>query len=156
MNIRDAIRESYLAREFSEEQLDQLVAIAEVRTFADGEPILRQFEQNQDVFILASGRAEILTVIGDTIGTVRPGMPLGEMSFLDGRPRSVSVLSEGDSEVVVLPADTFRKILDDRPDIELTTLRNMSVVLCERLRAANNNIAAFMALDDNESLAVRG
>ncbi len=156
MNVRDAIRESYLAQGFTEEQLEQLYVIAELRSFADGQPILRQFDQNQDLLILASGRANILTVIGEPIGVVRAGMPLGEMSFLDDKPRSVSVVSSGPSEAVILPAEPLRQILRDRPDIMLTALLNISRVLCARLRSANNNIAALMAVDETETAAIRG
>jgi CRP-like cAMP-binding protein len=156
MNVKDAIRESYLAQGFTEEQLEQLYVIAELRSFGDGEPILRQFDHNKDLYILASGRANILTVIGEPIGVVKAGMPLGEMSFLDDKPRSVSVVSSGPSEAVILPADPLRQILRDRPDIMLTALLNISRVLCARLRAANNNIAALMAVDESDTSANRG
>ncbi|AIE86939.1 regulatory subunit of cAMP-dependent protein kinase [Fimbriimonas ginsengisoli Gsoil 348] len=156
MNVQDAIRESYLAQGFTEEQLEQLYAIAEERSYVDGEPILRQFDDSQDLLILASGRANILTVIGEPIGVVKPGMPLGEISFLDSKPRSVSVVSSGPSDAVVLPAGPLRKILQERPDIALRALLNISRVLCARLRAANNNIAALMAIDESETSLSRG
>jgi CRP-like cAMP-binding protein len=156
MNVQDAIRESYLAQGFSDEQLGQLFAIAEMRSYEDGEPILRQFDEAQDLLILASGRANILTVIGEPIGVVKPGMPLGEISFLDNKPRSVSVVSSGPSEAVVLPAAPLRQILQDRPDIALRALLNISRVLCARLRAANNNIAALLAIDESEATLSRG
>jgi CRP-like cAMP-binding protein len=156
MDVKDAIRESYLAQGFTEEQLEQLYAIAELHAYSDGEPILRQFDENKDLLILASGRANILTVIGEPIGVVKAGMPLGEMSFLDDKPRSVSVVSSGPSEAVILPAEALRQILRDRPDIMLIALLNISRVLCARLRTANNNIAALMALDETEAASVRG
>lgn len=156
MNMKDAIRESYLAQGFSEEQLEQLYSIAQLRAFNDGEPLLRQFDDNKDMLILASGRANILTVIGEPIGVVKAGMPLGEMSFLDDKPRSVSVVSSGRSEAVILPAEPLRAILRDRPDIALAALINLSRVLCARLRAANNNLAALMAIEENETATVRG
>lgn len=156
MNVKDAIRESYLAQGFTEEQLEKLYAIALRRSYADGEPILRQFDDNKDLLILASGQASILTVIGEPIGVVKAGMPLGEMSFLDDKPRSVSVVSSGPCEAVILPAEPLRQILRDRPDIMLSALLNISRVLCARLRAANNNIAALLALDDSETAIIRG
>lgn len=156
MNVEDAIRDSYLARGLEEEQLQQLFAIAEIRTYSDGEPIVRQFDNTKDLLILASGRANILTVVGEPIGSIKPGMPVGEMSFLDDKPRSVSVVSCGTSEVVVLPAEPLRGIFTNRPDIALQAVLNISRILCARLRAANNNIAALMAIDESESVLSRG
>jgi len=155
MNLKDAIRESYLAQGFTEEQLEQLYTIAELRSYSDGEPLLRQFEDNKDMLILASGRANILTLVGEPIGVIKAGMPIGEMSFLDDKPRSVSVVSSGRSEAVVLPAQPLRDILRERPDIALTALINISRVLCARLRAANNNLAALMAVEESDAIAIR-
>jgi len=156
INVEEAIRDSYLARGLTEEQLQELFAIAKINTFGDGEPIVRQFDNTKDLLILASGRANILTVVGEPIGCIKPGMPVGEMSFLDDKPRSVSVLSSGTSEVVVLPAEPLRKIFEERPDIALQAVLNISRILCARLRAANNNIAALMAIDESDALLSRG
>lgn len=155
MNVQDAIRDSYLAQGLTEEQLQTLYSIARLQTFSDGEPIVRQFDESKDLLILASGRANILTVIGEPIGVIKPGMPVGEMSFLDDKPRSVSVVSSGISEVVILAAEPLRKILEAHQDIASRTYLNISRVLCARLRAANNNIAALMAIDESDSVLSR-
>lgn len=156
MNIENAIRESYLAQGLTEDQLRHLYAIAELRTFSDGEPIVRQFDESKDLLILASGRANILTVVGEPIGSIKPGMPVGEMSFLDDKPRSVSVVSCGDSQVIVFPAEPLKEIFEQRPDIALKAVLNISKILCARLRAANNNIAALLAMDESDALLARG
>jgi CRP-like cAMP-binding protein len=151
MSLEEAIRLSYLAQGFGPEQLEALFAVAEWRTYQDGDVILRQFDESRDLYILANGRAHIITVVGEPIGVVKPGMPIGEISFLDGRPRSVSVISVGPSEAVRLPFEPSSAILREHPEIELQLLRNISRVLCARLRSANNNIAALMAIDESET-----
>ncbi len=92
----------------------------------------------------------IRTVLGEPIGQIKPGMPMGEVSFLDGRPRSGTAIASGQCEIVVLPADSLLLILRDAPEMAAKTLWNISAVLCARLRTANNNIAALMALDEAE------
>lgn len=156
MDVRQAIEESYLAQGFTAEQLDLLCTIAQSRTYEDGEVILRQFDDNKDLLVLASGKASIVTVVGEPIGMIKPGMPIGEISFLDDKPRSVSVVSCGASSAVVLPAEALRQILRDNPDLMLRALLNISRVLCARLRSANNNIAALMALDESDAAISRG
>jgi CRP/FNR family cyclic AMP-dependent transcriptional regulator len=151
MSVEDAIKDSYIAQGLSEQQLRKLYGIAHFRTYSDGETMLRQFDTCQDLMILASGKAQIMAVVGEPIGQVRAGMPLGEISFIDDRPRSVSVVSMGVSEAVVLPAEDLRAVLDENPDMEIILLRNLSRVLCARLRSANNNIAALMAIDESDA-----
>ena len=155
MDIKVAIRESYLAKGLDEEQLEPFYAMAEYRAYEDGEVILQQFDLNKDLYILASGQAHITTGVGEPIGVIKAGMPIGEMAFLDDRPRSVSVISAGPSEAVFLPAGPLRQLLHDRDDIALKTLVNISRVLCARLRSANNNIAALMAIDESEVHPIR-
>jgi len=155
MNVQDAIRQSYISEGFTPAELELVYSIAELRTFADGEAILRQFDENKDLYVLASGKASILTVIGEPIGVVKPGMPMGEISFLDGKPRSVSVVSIGESTAVVLPAEPLRAILGQNKEMAVKALTNISRVLCARLRNANNNIAALMALDESDTSLTR-
>jgi CRP-like cAMP-binding protein len=155
MSVEDAIKESYIAQGFTPEHLARLYEIAHFRTYSNGDVILRQFDTSADLLILASGKAHIITVVGEPIGVVRPGMPLGEISFIDGRPRSVNVVSQGTSEAVVLPASELRRVLDANPEMWVILLTNLSRVLCARLRSANNNIAALMAIDESDAAARR-
>lgn len=155
MNLKSAIRGSYIAQGLSDAQLEKLYAIAEIRSFADGEHLMNQDDEDRDLFVVVEGRARILSITGETIGTVKPGMPIGEISFIDGRPRSVSVIGDGPCEAVVLPAEPLWKMLKENQDIATTALINVAQVLCARLRSANRNIATLMALDelDPQSIA---
>jgi CRP-like cAMP-binding protein len=155
MSLEEAISQSYITQGMAEQHLEALFQIAEWRSYGDGETILRQFEDNHDLLILASGKAEIVTIVGEAIGAVRPGMPIGEISFLDGKPRSVSVVSAGCSEVVVLPYEPLKALLAREMAMATVFLSNVSKVLCARLRSANNNIAALLAIDETEN-ALRG
>ncbi|MEZ0325822.1 MAG: Crp/Fnr family transcriptional regulator [Fimbriimonas sp.] len=150
MSLEEAIKGSYLAVGFSGEDLEALYEIAECCTYEDGEVILRQFDETKDIYILASGRAHIVTILGDPIGVIKPGMPVGEISFLDGRPRSVSVVAVGPTDAVSIPYDKAWALLKERPAMELAMMRNISRLLCARMRSANNNIAALMAIEESE------
>lgn len=150
-SIERAIRESYLAQGFSEQNVCDMVTLAREIAFADGEPILRQYDETRDLLILVEGKAQVLTIVGDAIGVVRAGMPIGEVSFIDGKPRSVSVISEGATKVACLDYAGMRALLDADIAMERAFLFNISSVLCARLRSANNNIAALLAIDESES-----
>ena len=150
MDLKEAVRGSYIAQGMSDAQLDKLCEIAEIRRFVDGEPLMRQDDQDRDLFVVVEGRAQIMGVTGDAIGTLKPGMPIGEISFMDGKPRSVSVISQGNCDAVVLPAEAMWRLLDENQDLAYRALLNISRVLCTRLRSANKNIAALMALDESE------
>ena len=93
MDLKEAIRASYIARGLTDSDLENLYSLAEWRSFESGQEILRQFDESRDLLILASGTADILTVVGEAIGLIKPGMPIGEVSFLDGKTRSGTVVA---------------------------------------------------------------
>jgi CRP/FNR family transcriptional regulator, cyclic AMP receptor protein len=147
MDVQDAIRLSYLTKGFTEAELQTLYSIANCLVFEDGEEILKQFDTTRDLLILAGGTANIQTSAGEPIGQIKPGMPMGEVSFLDGKPRSGTAVASGHCEVVVLPADSMMQLLRESPEMAVKTLWNISSVLCARLRIANSNLASLMAIE---------
>lgn len=149
MTIESAIRTSYLAQGFTEDQIQHLTAIAHMREVEDGEAIVEQFDDNRDLMILAEGRAHIYAVTEEPIGIVKPCMPMGEVSFLDDKPRSARVISIGPSKVVVMPSAELRQLLSEQPDMARRALINLSRVLCQRLRAANNQLAALLVMEES-------
>lgn len=151
MSVERAIRDSYLAAGMTESHLAALAKIARFRVFADGDYIVHQFDETRDLFLITSGQAMICTDFGEPIGVVRAGMPIGEVSFMDNRSRSVSLVSSGICEAVEFPYQPLKDLLAADPGLESNFLRNICGVLCARLRSANKSIAALMAIDECES-----
>ncbi len=150
MNLKQAIESSYLAEGLSPSQIERLISIADWRTFKAGEEMVKQFDENKDLLILASGSAHVLTVVGDPIALVQPGMPIGEVALLDDKPRSGTVVAREDCTAVVFPAEPLMNLLMASHDIAAKCLLNLSRILCARLRTANQNLAALMAIEELE------
>ncbi len=148
--IEAAIRSSYLAQGLSEAQVRSLNKIARWQTFRKGEPIIEQYDQARDLLILASGTAHVLTDLGEPIGWIRPGMPMGEVALLDERTRSGTIIAVEPCAVVVLPAEPLLALLKKSPSLAAKCLYNLSRILCDRLRTANKNLAALMAIEESE------
>ena len=47
---------------------------------------------------------------GDEVAVIEPGGYFGEMSLLTGEPRTATVLARGDTQVVEIDADLFRRL----------------------------------------------
>ena len=152
MQLRSAIAESYLAHGFTDEFIDQLVSIAVVREFQPGEFMTRESEETHDLMILASGGAEIRSLTDEVIGYLHSGMPFGEVAFMDEKPRSSSVVTTTSSEVIVLPEGPLRRLMHDDKEMAIRALMNLSRVLCQRLRRANQQIAALQAIEEAQGM----
>ena len=84
------------------------------------------------MYVVVSGTATA-RVHDDAVATYGPGDSFGEMSALDGQPRSAAVVADTDLETLGLSAWNMRALLREEPDIALHVIQ----VLTTRLRAAN-------------------
>jgi CRP-like cAMP-binding protein len=86
------------------------------------------------LYIVVSGTAD--AIVGDAVvATFGPGDYFGEMSVLDGSPRSASVVATSDLETYGLAAWNMRSLLREEPDIALHVIQT----LASRLRAQNES-----------------
>ena len=70
---------------------------------------------------------------GTTLRTLGPGDYFGEISMIDGKPRSASVVAEGRLKTLVVPHQAFVGLLDSEPGFA----RELLLLLCARLREAD-------------------
>lgn len=80
-----------------------------------------------------AGTASV-TVHGTCRPSLRPGDYFGEISLIDGKPRSATVVAETPLTTISLVAWAFQPILDDEPEVAKVLLLHM----CARLRAAES------------------
>jgi CRP-like cAMP-binding protein len=86
------------------------------------------------LYIVVSGTAD--AIVGDAVvATFGPGDYFGEMSVLDGSPRSASVVATSDLETYGLAAWNMRSLLREEPEIALHVIQT----LAGRLRAQNES-----------------
>ena len=64
------------------------------------------------------------------VNTMGPGDYFGEMSLIDGKPRSASVVAKGDLRTLAIPAWNFGRLLDENPDI----MKALLVAMSDRIR----------------------
>ena len=87
--------------------------------------------------IAAAGGERILAILG-------PGAIVGELSMLDGTPRSASVAALRDSKLCFISSTVFEAFATAHPEV----YRHGMILLAGRLRATNEALAAaaFMSL----------
>jgi small-conductance mechanosensitive channel/CRP-like cAMP-binding protein len=95
----------------SDEQRQSIAAASSIRTYGDGETIVRQSAEGQSMFVVCSGAARVvLEPDRREVAVIERGGYFGEMSLLTGDPRSASVVSRGDTSVLEIDAEQFRAL----------------------------------------------
>jgi CRP-like cAMP-binding protein len=104
-----------------------------------GEHLFKEGDTSSAMYFLKSGIIRIYKMRGDSpieIDTIRSGSVLGELAFLDGKPRSASGEALTECELLVISTDVLQATLSKSPEWVKILLRT----IVGRLRAASTKI----------------
>jgi CRP-like cAMP-binding protein len=101
-------------------------------TVPAGKLLVEEGRIGTEFFIIVSGTAAV-TRNGKKVATLGPNSHFGELALLDRRPRSASVESVTDLDVLVLSQRQFNGLLESVP----TIARKLLAALATRLREAD-------------------
>jgi CRP-like cAMP-binding protein len=122
--------------ELSPEEANALQAVALRRRYGPNVTIMHEGDDAGPVVILLRGRVKIATTSEagrHAIVAVRgPGDLLGELAAIDGEPRSMSVTTLEQVELLLITRTDFLALLEQHPRMAIVLLR----VLARRLRHA--------------------
>lgn len=94
------------------------------------------------MFFIVDGNVEIIKQFDNkkhTIAELGPGRSVGEMSLIDGAPRSATVRAKDNLSLIVLKREDFQRLLEDQPEIANRVLMGISILLSRSLRETNKN-----------------
>jgi CRP-like cAMP-binding protein len=97
-----------------------------------GKVLVEEGRVGTEFFIIVAGTAAV-TREGKKVATLGPGNHFGELALLDRHPRSASVASETEMDLLVLSQRQFNSLLESVP----TIARKMLAALATRLRDAD-------------------
>lgn len=114
----------------NKKELQSVARLCTLMTMAEGQVLTTEGTPGQECFVIAEGKANV-TIGGQPVGTVGPGDCVGEMSLLDGGPRTATVTAASPISAYVMSSREFRSLLNLSP----TITRKVATTLAQRLRA---------------------
>ena len=125
-------------------QLDTIASMLIEKTYHKGDIILMEDDDtNQSLFIIAKGEVKVVLTAEDgreaILASLKEGDFFGEMSLLDGEPRSATVRAVEESRLLTIRREDFLAAMKKQPDLALTLLGEMS----RRLRKSNRQISSL-------------
>ena len=109
----------------SRRQLKQIADLAEVASFMAGATLVKEGDAGDSFFVILTGEAKV-RVRGRTVNRAIPGDHFGEISLLDGGPRTASVVSETPMTVLLIERLAFQKLLRKDPSLSMQLLKSMA------------------------------
>lgn len=126
--------------EFTKELIDQVIGLAQWRRWAAGTVIFQRGDEGNYMILLTKGRVKVsvYTTHGKELSLrhFEPGSLIGEMSVLDGEPRSADAAAAVASEGYIIGRKEFRAFMARNAEAADAVVN----FLCTRLRETNQQL----------------
>lgn len=133
--------------------LEMLVTLWAPRTLQQGEILVRKGEPGSSMFIIEDGIVEIRVPDENQkkeirVSVLHQGDFFGEISLLDGLPRTATAVAMEETKLLVMRRDDFIEFLLQRPSVAVAMLGEIG----GRLRATNELVQSLASKNVNEEL----
>jgi CRP/FNR family transcriptional regulator, cyclic AMP receptor protein len=119
----------------SRRQLRAIARISEVIEVAEGTVLSHSGEPGEEFFLILDGSARV-EVSSRKRSRLLPGQYFGEMSLLDGGPRSATVVADTPLRLLVIKRRDFATLLREAPELTQSLLTTLS----RRVRVAEASL----------------
>jgi CRP/FNR family transcriptional regulator/CRP/FNR family cyclic AMP-dependent transcriptional regulator len=141
------LRKVPLFEGLNDNELEALAKVTITRTFSKDNVIILAEEEGDALFIIKDGQVKVSIVSEDgrevILSLFRDGAVFGELSLLDGKPRSANVIATEPTELIMLRRVDFLQLVSRTPKIAITLLAE----LASRLRKTDRKIEGLALLD---------
>ncbi len=131
----------------TEEQLQTVASICTRKAYRSGTVLFREREPGATFYIVITGSVKIYTSSASgeekILSVFQSGDSFGELSLIDGKPRSASAQTLEDSILFSLHGQEFIDVLRNNFDISMAIMRELS----NRLRDTNQHVHDLTFLD---------
>lgn len=120
----------------TKKELGEIASIMVEAERPEGTYLTREGQAGGLMFVIVEGTADVVSgdpASGDrkVIGHLKAGDVVGELSLIDGRQRSASVLATSPVHVLEIASDDFRKLVYHSPKFVKALLRSLSAKVRE-------------------------
>ena len=117
-----------------EAELSSIASLAQRRRYGPREIVVQQADPGGEMFVIIAGHLKAVSAGADgrdsALSIMGPGEVCGEVSLLDGGPRSATVAALDRCELLIIRRDPFLRFLESSPRTAVELLK----VLTGRLR----------------------
>lgn len=129
-------------------QIEALSGYIQLYRAAPGAVLFREGDMGDFMCIVLEGKLEVRKEdnqhVAKVVATVFPGRSLGEMTIVDGEPRSATAVAVASSTLAVLTQQNFLLIMRDKPALSAKLLLKIAQLLSQRLRLASGILVDYL------------
>ena len=127
----DLLKKVPLFSNLSKRHLNEIGKHADQVSIKDGNVLAQQGRTGREFVFIVDGKAQVKKD-GKVIRQISAGDFFGEISMIDGEPRTATVIAETDMTILLVHSSSFAYLLDTIPGLQ----KKIMLSLCTYLRRA--------------------
>jgi CRP-like cAMP-binding protein len=124
---------------FSESELRRVAELSQIVEVPAGTTVTQMGEPGDSFVVIIDGTVAVRTAVGPG-SHLQPGDFFGEMSLLDGEPRSATIVATTDLRLLTVDRSHFWRLLDETPDL----IRRILTILSRRVRRLEQTVHTIL------------
>ena len=129
VRARDILAQVPLFADLAPRYLRRLADRMEEQRFMEGASIVKHGDIGDTFYVILEGEAKVLAPNGRIVNHLRPGEFFGEISLLDGGPRTATVVTETPMRMLALSRPAFRELIEHEPGVAVGMLKHVAAML---------------------------
>lgn len=126
---REALARVPLFSNLSARHVRRLADLSEEHRYMEGASIVREGDKGDTFFVILEGQAKVVNRAGRVVNRVYPGDFFGEISLLDGGPRTATVVAETPMVLLGLSRSALQEQLAADPAVAVKLLQYSAAML---------------------------
>ncbi len=143
----DMLRTVSIFADLPADALERLAQTGLVRSYRRGQILCSEGDPGESLFLLEEGQLRVtqLNALGDeaVLAVVEAPAAVGELSLLDGSPRSANLTAAGPVRIRMIPRKAFISLLQEQPQI----VPGLLATLAAMIRRGNARQVDLLTLD---------
>jgi CRP/FNR family transcriptional regulator, cyclic AMP receptor protein len=148
--IQQFLKTVSLFRELDDDELTQVLMVGLVKRYPERAFILTEGSTGGQLHVIHQGKVRISKVVPgvgeEALTILGPGDFFGEVEFLDGSPASAHAIAHTECEILAIPHQEIKALMESRPELSAKFLWAFGQTLARRLRDSNQRMASLFAI----------
>jgi CRP-like cAMP-binding protein len=140
----DLIDATQWANDLSFAQIQHLAAYMDVYQVPENAVLFKEGDKDAYLVLIARGQVNAIKYDSERtpkcIATLGPGRTIGEMSIIDGEPRSATAVTARPSTLLVITVEKFNRLIDERPRVGVSLILKIAKLMSQYLRHTSGRL----------------
>ena len=144
----DLLYKTEWSEDLDYEHVSILAEYVDAYSAPPGAKVFEQGGQGQYLCLLVEGQVEVTMAdsagVEKVLASIETGKTFGEMSLIDGEPRSATAVAKVGSKVLTLTQDDFQVLSNEHPRLGAILLTKIAELMSHRLRQTSGMLVEYL------------